>query len=76
MLDASTISAVVQGGMFRPDQPTEFPEGTRVSLVVQRSLPQELTFAERFARFEQLRANSPINLDGEKFRREELYDRH
>ena len=75
MLDASSISAVVQGGMFRPDQPTEFPEGTRVTLVVQRSPSQESTFAERFARFEQLRASSPINLGGEKFRREELYDR-
>ena len=75
MFESSLISAVVEGGKFRPDEPTELPEGTRVTLVVQPSPPQEMTFAEKFARFEELRRRSPINLGGEKFRRDELYDR-
>ena len=75
MLDAASIPAIVQGGMFRPEQPTALPEGTRVNLVVQPLPAKELSFAERFARFEELRARSPIRAGGEKFRREDLYDR-
>jgi predicted DNA-binding antitoxin AbrB/MazE fold protein len=75
MLEAASIPAIVQGGMFRPEQPTELPEGTRVHLVVQLVPAKELTFAEKFARFEELRARSPIHAGGEKFRREDLYDR-
>ena len=75
MLETSTVDAVVEGGVFRPDQPIELPEGTRVTLVVQPSPPAEQSFAEKFACFEDLRARSPIHLAGEKFRRDELYDR-
>ena len=76
MLDSTSISAVVEGGMFRPEQPTELPEGTRVSLVVQPLPSKELTFAEKFARFEELRIRLPIRAGGGKFRRDNLYDRH
>lgn len=75
MLDASSIPAIVQGGMFRPEQPIELPEGTRVNLVVQELPAKGLTFPEKFARFEELRASSPIRAGGEKIRRDELCDR-
>ena len=75
MLDAASVPAVVEGGMFRPEHPTELPEGTLVNLVVQPLPTKELTFTEKFARFEELRARLPIRVGGEKFRREDLYDR-
>jgi predicted DNA-binding antitoxin AbrB/MazE fold protein len=74
MLSRQVISATVEDGVLKPDQPLEFPQGTKVHVVIEpfRS-PQERQHA--LQELEKLRKEHPINSGGNRMTRDQLHER-
>lgn len=67
------IYATFQDGAFKPELPLQFPNGTRVRVVVEPATPEEKQQA--WEELERLCEEMPINSAGERLTRDQLHER-
>lgn len=73
----TTVTATFENGVLRPDQALQLGEHERVKLTIE-PLADEWTPEKGRAAWEALQKlmrEQPLHLGGEKFSRDELYDR-
>lgn len=71
----TTIPAVFDHGVFRPETPVALPEGTRVTLQVDVEDQEQRKRREALAEFVQFCRESKVNSGGLKLTRDELHER-
>ncbi len=74
----TTVTATFENGVLTPDQPLPLGEHERVKLTIE-PLTNEWTEEKAQAAWEEFKrmiAEKPLHLGGEKFSRDELYDRN
>jgi predicted DNA-binding antitoxin AbrB/MazE fold protein len=74
----STVTAVFENGVFRPESPCDLPEGARVVLAIQEESKKPLSDEEKRAilqaMVERMKAN-PLRADAPRFTRDEMHER-
>ena len=76
------VGATVVDGGLQLDQPVDLPNHSRVTITIAPAAAAEIdppTDAERRAAWERLKTwidTHPVHGGGQKFNRDELYDRH
>lgn len=67
--------ATVIDGVLKPDEPLPLPDGSRVRVTIEGMSPPDAKRDQRFNAFLKYCVEHPVYSNGQKFNREELYDR-
>jgi predicted DNA-binding antitoxin AbrB/MazE fold protein len=71
----TSISAIFDHGVFRPETAVTLPEGTRVTVVVSTPEPLPADVVDPLDELDRLCDEEPINLGGIKYTRDQLHER-
>lgn len=71
----SVIHATVLDGVLKPDVPLPLPNGSRVRVHVEPIAPAPVEAKSPYQEFVEYSKQHPVFSDGERFNREDLYDR-
>jgi predicted DNA-binding antitoxin AbrB/MazE fold protein len=69
------VTATLEGGILKLDQPLSLPSGTRVRLSVEAIEPESLTEDEAWAELERLSEEMSIDTGGVRMTRDQLHER-
>jgi hypothetical protein len=70
-----TLTATVQDGMLRPDEPLKLPSGTRVELLILVPEAWRPMTDEEWEASERFIEEQPIHSDGKYMTRDQLHER-
>ncbi len=75
MVTKGEFSATYEGGVLRPGERLNLPEGARVTLSVRETAPTAESKKRGLETIKRIRREGLIKLQGQRWTRDDLYDR-
>lgn len=70
------ISGTYTGGVLKPDQRLDLPEGARFRAIIRSEMRDPAAAAKAWETIERIRKSGVFRSGGRKFTRDELHERH